>query len=194
MPKKENPKKQPVKAPAQAPAAAPAPKPEAKKAEKENEKAVVVKKFLLLQFAEWLSTTIINAGDPEKERKIPFALHGPKARARNHIHKTILERAKVVEEERMDLVKKYAVLDKNGELILDEKTGRYQIDDKKKEAFDKDFLDLMKEKTAFDILPSNQHDWRIVRDIFLNELRSDFTVDDGMVYEEICEALTKAKM
>jgi hypothetical protein len=163
------------------------PKKEKKVIEKKEKKVegFVVKKYTLLKIADWLSNIIRNPGS-ENESKIPFALHGPDSRSRNKIHRIIVERAKEVEDQRMELVKKHAKKNDNDEPMFDEATGKFDIIDMVK--FNEEFLVLMNEESVFDILPSNSQDWRIVKDIFLNRLKSEMTVEDTIVYEEVCQA------
>jgi hypothetical protein len=161
-------------------------KPVAKPKAAENKvDAFVVKKYTLLKIGDWLANVIIAPGS-ENERKYPLALHGSEARARNKVRKIILERADQVEDERIALVEKYAKKGEDGKAVLDPKTDRYEIEDR--ENFNKEFLELMSETTSFDILPSNRAEFMIVKDIFINRMKSEMTVDDTNVYEEVCQA------
>lgn len=158
--------------------------------------AVRVKNFALVQMAKWLSVIVTNPGDPEKTRTVELALHGPKARARNKIHKLIVDRAQAVEQERMAIVRRYAkdVDPKTGDPVTNPETGRYDLDETKRPDFEKEYMDLMSELSVFDVLPSNQADWRVARAIIVDELKSELTVEDGVLYEDVCAALEAASL
>lgn len=149
-------------------------------------KAFTIKKYALLKIADWLANIIRNPGS-ETESKIPLALHGPEARARNNIRKVILERASATEDQRMEIVKKYVEKDKEtGEPKLNPTTGRFDLLEPAK--FNDEFMTLMMEQTSFDILPSNVGDWAIVKELMTTRFKSELTVEDTTVYEDVCQA------
>lgn len=156
---------------------------------KSGDRKVVLKNYTLLKFTDWLTYITRNPGDPDRETKVPFALHGPISRARLHVQREIFDAARAIESERMEIVKKYAKKDeKTGEPIFKQDTQRYDMENDEK--FNDEFLALMQKDREF-VLDTKQKlaDWQLVKDLFVNGLKSEMTVEDTVIYEEICHAL-----
>lgn len=110
-------------------------------------------------------------------------LHGTQARSRNRIIKLIMDKAKEIEESRMELIKKYCKKDKNGELVLnDDKT--YKVE--KMDEFSKEFTAMLEEDCILDVLPSNKTDLIAIKDVVLNS-KINFDINGTNIYDDICK-------
>lgn len=161
---------------------------EKKKVEKKSDvKALVLKKYHLKKLIDWLTFIVRNPGTPEQVT-FPFSLHGPRARVRNRVTMLIQKAYDGVETERLALCDEFGKKDEDNKPVMTE-TGSFEIEDR--EAFDKAFTELMDEDIAFDILPSTENDWNVVKNIVIADLRTDMTFHEGIIYEEVCTAFEK---
>lgn len=156
-----------------------------KSKKKDGVKALEIKKYVLKQFIKWL--TIIRKLDPAGNPiEFAFALHGPKTRARNQIVRILNENYDRVEGERVALCEEHSKKGKDGKPKMTE-TGSYDVIDREK--FDKAFEELMDENIVIDILPSTEGAWMTIKDLVLNGLRTEMSYPEGIMYEEVCQAL-----
>jgi len=167
-----------------------------KKIEKKDSiKGFTIQKGELMYLGKWITHVITRndegivktvRGQDGQQYPPALFLHGAEARSRNKINALLNQRAKEIETERMEVIKKFAKVDpKTKELLVVD--GAYQFGEKQ-ESFEKEFDILMSEETTFDILPSNSDDWKTVKNLFLNKMKSDLSVPETDIYESICVA------
>ena len=113
-------------------------------------------------------------------------LHGTELRSRNRIVDILIKQLQEFDKVRIEIVKKYAELDKKTkEPLMNEDGQTFKMKDTL--GFQKEWLETLEAANfTFDILPSNLLDWGNVKTIILN-LKKDFNYADGMIYSSICD-------
>ena len=113
-------------------------------------------------------------------------LHGQELRSRAKMIPVLNERLASIEPDRLEIIKKYAELDKKTkEPVLE--GNNYKLKDPA--GFEKEYHELLNKTTfTFDVLPSNSADWNSLKSIMLN-LNKDFNYNDGITYTNICDKL-----
>ena len=139
---------------------------------------------------EQLKSVTLNFGELEKLTTwlAEAMLHGSELRSRTKIVDVLVKESQDFDKTRIELVKKYAELDKKTkEPLMNEDGKSFKMKDMA--GFAKEWGEAL-EKTAFtfDILPSNEQDWKNVKNIILN-LKKDFNYGEGIIYTEICDKL-----
>lgn len=118
-------------------------------------------------------------------RWLDTPLHGKQSRARNRIYRIVKAIAEEVEEERQKLIEKHAKKE-NGKRVME--GNKFVM--KNQEKFQKEWDALLAEERVLDILPSNENDWKVVREI-MDEHPAAFGAEEGMYYDEIMNELEK---
>lgn len=154
---------------------------------------------LLPNLLIWLKWIIKNPGSAE-QTNVPLPLHGPDARARNRFFTMVELRVKETEVLRTEILNKYAKKDKKGEVIMTPSENpmrpepRHSFTPENEAKAEKELVELFNSLIIFDVLPSNKDDFKAMKDIFLNKLRSEFSTEDSIIYEEICQSFEKLEL
>lgn len=127
-------------------------------------------------------------------------LHGREARARNRVLKLFFAVWQEAEEERLKTLNELTEKDEKGKPIMYDKVimrfgkpnqeKHYRLTDENQQKFDKFNEELWNEDAKFDLLPSVKDDFEVVKNLVLN-LNKTFNAEEGMAYDEICEAFEK---
>lgn len=115
-------------------------------------------------------------------------LHSEKASARNKVLKLIAEKLELFEEDRMEIIKKYAKKDNEGELVMEvtDKGKNYILEDEK--SFSTEYEVIAQQEVIFDILPSNRGNWKLMLDV-IKDTKLEMDPSDTEAWETIIEAL-----
>lgn len=105
-------------------------------------------------------------------------LHGQELRSRNIIVNLLNAKIREWETARMDLIRKYGEM-KGDEPIVD--NGRFVINKKNQAKFNKEFEELAGINHIFDVLPSNEGDWKIARGLLSKAEEKGLNYADGEV-------------
>lgn len=160
--------------------------PAPKKEKANGVKCITFKKYTINKMLDWLTMVVVNPGTPQQST-YPLALHGTKARSRNKIVRILREEYESIEADRLALCDEFCEKDEEGKAKMTE-AGTYVIPPENQVAFDDAFAKLMSEETTFDLLPSTQNDWMVVRVIILTELRTEMAFAESAMYEDVCVA------
>jgi len=122
-------------------------------------------------------------------------LVGKESRTRTRFIKMILDRAKEIEQERLDLLKKHAAKDADGKTIYFDKDKQETTDESiaqnikigNSEGFAKEYNELLGEKFIIDVMDSSKETLNGIKEILLNT-DSSFKGNDAAIYDEICTA------
>lgn len=116
-------------------------------------------------------------------------LHGVESRSRNQVVNILKERIVAFEKERMDLIKQHTEVDDKGNPKVSENGRIYIMKNDKQAEFNKKFQELVEtSEFIFDILPSNEKDFKTIAPIILNS-KKDFNYEQGVAYSTLCEKL-----
>lgn len=112
-------------------------------------------------------------------------LHGTDLRSRNRIIDLITPKLKEYEQNRLEIVSKHSV-EEDGKLKIE--NGNYVIKEGEMEAFNQEIGEFFKEDILIDILPANEKEFEIVKNLVLNSDK-EMNYNEGKVYERVCEIL-----
>lgn len=159
---------------------------EAKKAKRSGSGVLAVKRRHLATLVDWLS----------------LPLHGKEARARNRVVRTFVEAAQQLDEDRLEIIKRFADLDADGNLqVIDEefapgKTRKvYKFKSpKERDAAEVEINEMKDEEFKLDITQANADDIAVARNLILNRVAEQFTFtfDETEVYDTVCAAFENA--
>lgn len=144
-----------------------------------GEKTLTLKNYQLIKLAKFLD--------------IP--LSGSLSRSRNRFMKLVRPRIREYDDAREEELKLIADRDEAGKVILipDQRsaTGKaYRVAPEKLEDFDKWHKELLEEELTIVVNASNEKDVETAKKL-LFETEREFNVEDGRIYDEICEAFER---
>lgn len=160
---------------------------DAKKTTKKAEPRVLaLKRKYLPTVSEWLA----------------LPMHGKEARSRNRFVRSLHAGIAQLEEDRLEIIKRFADLDANGELqVIDEefapnatrKVYKFKSAEERQKA-EKEIDEMKEELFKLDITPANSDDFVLVRNLILDRVGAEFqfTFSETEVYDAACEAFENA--
>lgn len=115
-------------------------------------------------------------------------LNGKTSRMRTRFIKLLSERHQEIEEFRIELLQKHSEKDEKGDPLVNE--GSYQLKDR--EAFNQEYIELMRESFIIDETASKRDMLLTIRRI-LEETPQEFSGADAFAYDRWCEAFENLK-
>ena len=120
-------------------------------------------------------------------------LPAKQSRMRTRFCKLGIERLRLLEEEKMEIIKKHANIDENGEVkqVKDEQ-GRLVWDVKDKDGFNADYKELMMEEWVLDLNEEKKDMLLTLKDVVLN-LDIILKGKEALQYDRWCEIVEQIK-
>lgn len=157
-----------------------------KTTKKAGPRVLALKRKFLPSVSEWLA----------------LPLHGKEARSRNRFVRQLHAGIAQLEEDRLEIIKRYAELGEDGELqVIDEqfapnatrKVYKFKDNDERQKA-EKEIDEMKEELFKLDITPANSDDFVVARNLILDRVGADFqfTFAETEVYDAACEAFENA--
>lgn len=123
---------------------------------------------------------------------LDIPLHSTDARARNSFITKVGKQIGFLNSEKQRLLTEHAEKDAKGKVKFLEKGARYDITPQNLEKVNVEMGVLYEEKYILDYLPSNKAEIDIVTKIILQSTK-EFGVTDGLIYDELCQAVERIK-
>lgn len=125
-------------------------------------------------------------------------LHGREARARNRFLKLITPRINEINAERLEILKELSEKDEKGMPIMvktlnkeGQNQDEFKLTPENLVRFRADYLSYLNEDLVLDILPSNKVDIGVIK-LLLENTPKEFSLEDGQIYDALCESFEKA--
>lgn len=119
-------------------------------------------------------------------------LHGVEARVRNRFITILGKKLIVLNQEKQKILGEHSEKDENGKTKFLEEGKKYDITPENLKIATKEIDSLYAEDCIIDILPSNEKEIAIVRNL-LFDTKQEFSIVDGSAYDEICKAFESIK-
>ena len=84
------------------------------------------------------------------------------------------------------MFKEYSEKDESGKVKLIENGSKFDITPENSQKVNEELTMIYEEEYVFDILPSTEKEFKVVKDIILNSTKT-FNLTDGAVYDDICK-------